>query len=301
MEFGYRVFKVVEGVLTKLFEINVSEMNIYKKYDVRVFDKFIDKFAQKYVEQRTALTPIAIEEALRVSEGLGVGFDLFQIKSIVRQNSVFVDPIREKGDTPNPVNDIYRSDLGELLTTYYFEEKLDEGLRYVIPAKNISTRERYDMPGRGIDAIGYRIKDDGSYELLISEAKVSGQKQNPPAVVDQTEDSIYRTHKKYHDHTDVLTQRLVEFSKNLKGQDLVAILCIIVDIENKTNKYDITYGCGLIRDYACVDETKDYGKMKSHADEFAPDNIHFVILSFTEATIDSTIDLFFKKVSELTK
>lgn len=275
--------------------------NVFNKIDVRVFDKFIDKFAQKYVEQRFSLTPAAIEEALKVSDGLGVGFDLSQIKNIVRQNTVFVDSIRERGETPNPVNDIYRSDLGELLVTYYFEEKLNDSQRYIIPAKNISTRERYDMPGRGIDAIGYRIKDNGTYELLISEAKVSGQKQNPPAVVDQKEDSIYKTQKNYHDNSDVLIQRLVEYSKNLQGQDLIAILCVIVDFKNKTNKCDITYGCGLIRDYTCVDETKDFGKMKSHAEEFDPGNIHFVILSFTEETIDSTIDLFYKKVQELAK
>lgn len=273
--------------------------NIFTKIDVKVFDKFIDKFAQKFIEQRNPLTSADIDEVLKTTEGLGVGFDLSQIKSILRQNSVSVNQKRERGETLDPVNDVYRSDLGELLTTYYFEEKLDEGHRYIIPAKNISTRERYDMPGRGIDAIGYRIKDDGSYELLISEAKVSNQKKNPPSVVGQTEDSIYKTHKNYHDNANILKQRLVEFSKNLKGQDLVAILCIVVDIEYKTNKCSITYGCGLVRDYTCVNETKDFGKMKSNANEFEPGNIHFVILSFTEETIDSTIDMFYKKVIEL--
>ena len=233
-------------------------MNVYKKFDIKVFDEFIDKFAQKYIEQRSALTIATIDEALKMSDGLGTGFDLSQIKNIFKHNSVFIDPEREKGNKPNYINDIYRSDLGELLTTYYFEEKLEEGQRYVIPAKNISTRERYDMPGRGIDAIGYRIKDDGTYELLIAEAKVSEQKQNPPSVVDKTDDSIYKTHKKYHDETDTLKQRLVEFSKNLKGIDLTIIMFIIVNIENKTNKCDITYGCGLVRDHICVDETKDF-------------------------------------------
>ena len=275
--------------------------NVFKKIDVKVFDKFLDKFAEKYIEQRTALSSSVIEEALKVSEGLGTGFDLSQIKSIVKQNAVYIDPIREKGDTPDPVNDIYRSDLGELLTTYYFEEKLDDGQRYIIPAKNISTRERYDMPGRGIDAIGYRIKEDGTYELLIAEAKVSGQKHNPPAVVDQTSDSIYKTHKKYHDNPDTLKQRLVEFSKNLDTKDVIAIMFFVISLENKTNNCEITYGCGLVRDYTCVDETKDYGKMQSNANEFDPGNIHFAILSFTEETIDSTIDLFYKKVQELTK
>lgn len=276
-------------------------MNVFKKYDIKVFDEFIDKFAQKYIEQRSVLTPDVIDEAMKISEGLGTGFDLSQIKNIVKHNSVFIDPEREHGNKPNPMNDIYRSDLGELLTTYYFEEKLNESSRYIIPAKNISTRERYDMPGRGIDAIGYRIKDDGTYELLIAEAKVSEQKQNPPSVVDSTADSIYKTQKKHHDEPNTLKQRLVEYSKNLKGNDLAIILCIIVDIEDKTNKYDITYGCALVRDYTCVDETKDFGKMKTNADDFDPSNIHFAILSFTEKTIDSTIDLFYKKVRELTK
>lgn len=273
--------------------------NIFNKIDIKVFDKFIDKFAENYVVQRSALTPNVIDEVLKASERLGTGFDLLQIKSVVKKNSVFVDPIRENGEKPNPVNDIYRSDLGELLTTYYFEEKLDEGKRYVIPAKNISLRERYNMPGRGVDAIGYRIKDDGSYELLIAEAKVSSQKQNPPSVVDRTDDSIYKTHKNYHDNSDVLEQRLVEFSKNLKGDDLLIVMCIIVDIENKTNKCSVTYGCGLVRDYTCVNETKDFGKVKNNADEFEPGNIHFVILSFTEKTIEETIDLFYKKVQEI--
>lgn len=276
-------------------------IKVFKKIDIRVFDKFIAKFAQKYVEQRSGLTLGAIDEVLRVSDGLGTGFDLSQIKNIVKRNTVFIDPEREKGYKPNPMNDIYRSDLGELLTTYYFEEKLEENSRYIIPAKNISTRERYDMPGRGIDAIGYRIKEDGTYELLIAEAKVSGQKQNPPAVVDQTDDSIYKTHKKYHDNSDILKQRLVEYSKNIDAKDVVVIMFFVINIENKTNNCEITYGCGLVRDYTCVDETKDFGKMKSNANEFEPGNIHFAILSFTEETIDSTIDLFYKKVRELTK
>lgn len=275
--------------------------NIFKKIDIKVFDKFIEKFAKKYVEQRSPLTSNAIAEMLKASEKLGLDFDLSQIKRIINKNAVYVDPERDKGNKSNPLNDIYRSDLGELLTTYYFEEKLTDSCRFVIPAKNISLRERYDMPGRGIDAIGYRIKEDGSYELLIAEAKVSSQKKNPPLVVDSADDSIYSIHKKYHDNPVILEQRLVEFTKNLKGHDLNVILCIILEIENKTDKYSITYGCGLVRDYSCVDSEKDFGKMKTNESEFEPGNIHFAILSFTENTIDATIDLFYKKVREITQ
>lgn len=268
--------------------------NIYIKHDVKVFDKFIDKFARKYIEQRSA----SKLEILQAAESLGSDFDISQIKSIVERNSVYEDPYREKGQTPPVLNDIYRSDLGELLTTYYFEEKLGEKERYIIPAKNISIRERYDMPGRGIDAIGYKIKEDGTKELLVAEAKVSSQVSSPPAVVDSTGDSIYSTHKKYHDDSSILCQRLVEYSKHLKGTDLAAIFFFVLNIE-KGNPIDITYGCGLVRDFNCVNESTDYGKMKSCETEFEPGQIHFTIFSFTEETIDSTIDLFYKKVREL--
>lgn len=274
--------------------------NIYVKHDVRVFDKFIEKFARKYIEQRSASKIPDIDDILSTAESIGSGFDLSQIKSVVQRNSVYVDPIREAGKTPQAVKDIYRSDLGELLTTYYFEEKLDEKERYIIPAKNISTRERYDMPGRGIDAIGYRIHEDGQTELLIAEAKVSGQQANPPSVVDSADDSIYKSLKNYHDHHEILEQRLVEHLKYVPQNEMMAILCFVIDIENGKTPV-ITYGCGLVRDHTCVDEALDFGKMKQNATDFETGNIHFAIFSFTEETIESTVDLFYKKVMELTK
>lgn len=274
--------------------------NTYAKHDVRVFDKFIDKFARKYIEQRSASKIPDIDDILSTAESIGSGFDLSQIKSVIQRNSVYVDPVREAGKTPQAVKDIYRSDLGELLTTYYFEEKLDEKERYIIPAKNISTRERYDMPGRGIDAIGYRIHEDGQTELLIAEAKVSGQQANPPSVVDRAEDSIYKSLKNYHDNLNTIQQRLVEYMKYLPKSEMMAILCFVIEIENGKTP-SITYGCGLVRDYTCIDESRDFGKMKQNATEFEPGNIHFAIFSFTEETIESTIDLFYQRVMELTR
>ena len=63
--------------------------NVFRKIDIRVFDKFIEKFAEKYVEQRSALTPNVIDDVLKMAEGLGSGFDLSQIKTIVNKNAVY--------------------------------------------------------------------------------------------------------------------------------------------------------------------------------------------------------------------
>lgn len=274
-------------------------MDSFTYNPVKVFDKFIDKFAQRYVEQRSSLDP-TLTEKLKNSD---CGFDTDYLMSLIKSNSTFVDPIREKGGVPPIINDIYRSDLGEILTTYYFEEKLPEGERFIIPLKNISMRERFDMPGRGVDAIGYRLKDDKKIELLLSEAKVSEQKTSPPAVVDVAKDSIYTSQKQHHDDHPLVLQRLTEYVRHLSTtEELTALGMIIIAMSSsQTDKYSITYGCGLVRDYTCADPDKDFGKMKSRVEEFRPGTVNFAIFAFTEKTISETVDLFYKKVRELTK
>lgn len=276
-------------------------MDVFKKFDIRVFDAFVDKFAQKYVDLRSSFHNDGESALLKAAESLGSGFDLTQIKSIITAKSVYLDPDRESGKTPKPLNDIYRSDFGELLTTYYFEEKLPSEDRYIIPLKNISYRERYDMPGRGNDVLGYKMSAEGKITLLLGEAKVSSQKNNPPAVVDQKVDSIYNTQKSYHDNPDVILQRLTDYMKRLSaGEDLVVIGFIVLSLQGgKTDKFDITYGCGLVRDYSCVKVDEDYGKLKTNADDFRPGDVHFAIFSFTNETIENTVQLFYDKVKDL--
>jgi len=274
--------------------------NIFIKHDVPVIDSFIEKFARKYIEQRSQ-TKAGIDALSESQLFASHGFDSSLLKDIISKNSVALDFKREQGITPSILNDIYRSDLGELLMTYYFEEKIEEGSRFVIPLKNITFRERDDMPGRGMDAIGYRIGEN-KLEILLGEAKVSAQKKNPPDVVHSTHDSIYKTQKKYNNNLDVVVRRLSDFSKRLNTKDAVIIGLAILNIDSKKkDNYSITFGCTLIRDYTCVDNQKDYGKMKSKQYEFKHDNIHFSILSFIEYDIEQTVQMFYKKVQELIK
>lgn len=272
-------------------------MHTFKKLDIRVFDAFIQKFAEKYLEQRSyANFNYADLDGKLFSD---VGFNTDELKKIITQNAVAIDLKRENGEQPQAVRDIFRSDLGELLMTYYFEEKLPDGERFVIPLKNISFRERADMPGRGLDAIGYQL-DDTSVKILLGEAKVSAAKENPPSVVDSNKDSLYATHKNYHENPPIVIQRLTEYCKRLNPKDASILgLAIILINNNESDKYSITYGCTLIRDYECVDEEKDFGKLKNNSVEFEPNSVHFSILSFSNKTIDETVDEFYHKVREL--
>lgn len=278
-----------------------NKQNIYIKHDVKVIDSFIDKFANKYIEQRsqtnTDISSLSNSQMFKTS-----GFDTSLLEGIIAKNSVAHDFKREEGKTPAVLQDIYRSDLGELLMTYYFEEKLDETFRYVIPLKNITYRERDDMPGRGLDAIGYKINDN-KIDILLGEAKVSAEnKKHPPSVVDKNSDSIYLTQKKYNDNLDIVVRRLSDYCRRLDAKNAEIIGLAILNIDSrKTETCSITFGCTLIRDFTCVDSENDFGKMKSNSEIFNPNKIHFSIMSFTEKEIEQTVQLFYKKVQELIK
>jgi hypothetical protein len=273
-------------------------MHVHQKIDVPVIDAFIKKFAERYLEQRsqTQFDYSSINEQALFNN---LGFSTDTLKQIITKNAAPIDKKREQGIEPAILNDIYRSDLGELLMTYYFEEKLPEGDRFVIPLKNITFRERAELPGRGLDAIGYKLTNE-KVEILLGEAKVSAEKKSPPSVVDATEDSIYKTQWKHKSNTPIVVQRLSDYVRRLNGQDAVILSFAIVCIDKHlADKFSITYGCTLIRDYTCVDENNDFGKMKSNVQNFDPGKVHFSILSFKDKSICETVDLFYKKVQEL--
>jgi len=91
-------------------------MHKYTKIDIPVIDAFIQKFAEKYLEQRsqTQFDYSAINEKV-LYENLGFGTDA--LKQIISKNAIPIDKKREQGLEPHVLNDIYRSDLGELLMT----------------------------------------------------------------------------------------------------------------------------------------------------------------------------------------
>lgn len=273
-------------------------MHIHKKIDVPVIESFIAKFAGKYIEQRThtQFDYSTLDTGFLYDK---TGFNTEKIQEIIRKNAVAVDFKREEGLTPVILNDIYRSDLGELLMTYYFEEKLPEEQRFIIPIKNISFRELPNLPGRGLDAIGYRVDRD-NIEILLGEAKVSEDKNSPPAVVHSNDDSIYKSQKRHHTDKNIVIRKLTDYARRLNGSDATIIGAAIVTMQyDMTNKYSVTYGCTLIRDHICVNEDTDFGKMKDNCSEFAPHKIHFSILSFKGKSISETVDLFYRKVQEL--
>lgn len=274
-------------------------MHVHKKINIPVNDSFVKKFAEMYLAQRSQ-TLFDYKEVNQQALFNNLGFGTDVLRQIITKNAIPIDKNREQGLQPAVLNDIYRSDLGELLMTYYFEEKLPEGERFIIPLKNITFRELADLPGRGLDAVGYRNDLEGKVEILLGEAKVSADKKSQPQVVDKTNDSIFKTQLKHKNEVPVVIQRLSDYARRLNIKDAEIIGFAIVCMESGlSDKVCLTYGCTLIRDCNCVNENTDYGKMKTNEKDFEPGKVHFLILSFSDKNIDETVDLFYKKVQEL--
>ena len=270
-------------------------MHKHIKIDIPVLDAFIQKFAEKYLEQRSQTQFDYGDKELY--DNLGFSPDV--LKQIITKSATPVDLKREQGLKPAILNDIYRSDLGELLMTYYFEEKLPESERFVIPLKNITFRERAELPGRGLDAIGYKQSAE-KVEILLGEAKVSASRNSPPNVVHSSEDSLYKTQLKHKTDIPLVIQRLSDYARRLNTKDAGIMGFAIICLEhNLTDKFSVTYGCTLIRDYISVNDTSDFGKLKSNATDFEPGTVHFSILSFSNKSIEETVNLFYQRVQEL--
>lgn len=272
----------------------------FAKEDVSVSDKFIIKFSEMYIKQRsqTRFSYDTIDESLLFQKH---GFDSTQLKKVITKNSVAQDLIREAGQIHKTVlTDIYRSDLGELLLTYYFEDKLPESERFIIPHKNITNRELAAQPGRGLDAVGYRIDND-RISLLVGEGKVSHQTKNPPDVVDYTKDSIFNTQTKFKNNKELLINRLSDYSRSLTDEaaEKIGLVLLLLDF-GKESEFDLVFGCSLLRDVSCVKVNEDYGKFYTQQTDFDPHHITFCIMSL-DKNIKDTIDLFYDKVQELCK
>lgn len=272
----------------------------FVKEDVSVSDPFIVKFSEMYIKQRseTRFSYDIIDESLLFQKH---GFDSTQLKKVITKNAVAKDLIREAGENHKTVlTDIYRSDLGELLLTYYFEDKLPEAERFIIPHKNITNRELAAQPGRGLDAVGYRVDND-RISLLIGEGKVSHQQKNPPDVVDYTADSIFNTQTKFKNNKELLVNRLSDYSRNLTDEaaEKIGLVLLLLDF-GKESEFDLVFGCALLRDVSCVKINEDYGKFYTQQTDFDPHHITFCIMSL-DTNVKDTIDLFYNKVQELCK
>lgn len=260
-----------------------------------ITDSFVDRYAEEYINLRSG-GPFEAESLAQSGLVDDLDFDTSTIERLFQRHTM-PERIRAIAGDRNSYRDIFRSDLGEMLLTYYFERGIESvtfqsGMEkaFTIPLKNIYDRETNHLPGRGLDLVGYRIEP--TLTLLLGEAKASHEKRNPPQVVNQANDSIYHSQKKNKDDSSYLIKRLANFAKKLRGNDFTALSAILLHLDQgNSNGFHTVYGCCLVRDDSCVKVPGDYGKLDSRRAEFEPGEVHFVIPIF-ELPLHDVVDLF---------
>ena len=273
--------------------------HIFEVIEIKATDKLIAEYASRYLDVRSEIVA-DISKLDAEPRFKGLGFSTDKLKEVIRENTK-PERVGKASRKKGVHRDIYRSDLGELLLTIYFEECLgtsDEKC-FIIPIKNIWDRELNDLPGRGFDTLGYKVNSKG-IKLLLGESKVSSEDRNPPQVVDASDDSIYKSQLKNHKEKDYLTRRLANFVKKVSSEHVEHLGTVLLCIdESLTDQYEVVYGCCLVREKTYLDEKKDFGKLKANAKEFDPNKVHFALISF-DKKVEDVVDMFHKKVEELT-
>jgi len=107
-----------------------------------------------------------------------------------------------------------RNELGEVIGYVALEEIFGA----VVPAKRVRHKEIPQLMSRGMDALALATDDAAAHQLRIflSETKSSSSDDSPPAVVDQTTDSL---DAQLRDAVRVRTRVTAELSRALKYAD----------------------------------------------------------------------------------
>ncbi|MGF0110931.1 hypothetical protein [Clostridium sp. SGI.024] len=162
--------------------------------------------------------------------------------------------------------------------------------------------EDSDTPKRGIDNFGFIFKEiDGNIELssiVTCEVKASDSKDSPPAVVHNTNDSLYSTLLSMCSIDDRLKKALAKSIDKLTDSQYFELLCnIATDIECGENfdllKSKIMVVPFLLRKKEFYTE-KDYGNFKCKRSEFASSIIKYYIVTIDYELNDFADEIYTK-------
>jgi len=242
---------------------------------------------------------------LKEEYGLGESFEQ-KTESLSDDRKEIMRRLVEKYNTPNPaVNPLKsgltylkptRSKIGEVVAKDYLQKKLDVSF-----AGRISLEEEdADLPKRGVDNFGFIFKEvNGEFELqkvVICEVKASESKSNPPEVVSETKDSLYKSLLELSKGSDRLMKALVKSFDRFDIDKFAALVAeLAVDIERNDELQD-TRRKMLIVPFllrtATTYNSDDFGIFYTNPLEFDGTSIKYYIMVVDVALSDFANELY---------
>ncbi|TMC15726.1 MAG: DUF1837 domain-containing protein [Chloroflexi bacterium] len=253
----------VPFVLTDKLDFDEHHFRVYEPNGSPEAD-WLSPLAQEYIEllthRETAPRKIIINQS-------DLQMDVSRIQKYLKKASI---PKYKAGNF-----NVVRSDFGELLCYMILER--DYGTSF--GAKSICHRELRDSTGRGIDAIGIELDNEGLLTLVLCEVKVSDEKKSPPHVVDDSEDSLGKQHRHHLDNLDEATKdkvwRAMKFTKDQDTADLLTRAAICLE-EKQLGKLRIIISSVLIRPKTKYTQA-DFGSFRKKPSKYDPATIRFLV------------------------
>ena len=242
---------------------------------------------------------------LREEYGLGESFEQ-KTESLSDYRKEIMRDLMKRYNTPNPaVNPLNsgrtqlkptRSKIGEVIAKDYLHKELDVSF-----AGRISLEEDdADLPKRGVDNFGFIFNEvDGEFELqkvVICEVKASESKKNPPEVVSETRDSLYKSLLELSKGSDRLMKALVKSFDRFDVNKFAALIAeLAVDID-KNDALQDTRKKMLIVPFllrtATTYSDDDFGVFYTDPSEFNGASINYYIMVVDVALSDFADDLY---------
>lgn len=228
---------------------------------------------QAYEDLRTQCTVAINPDALAEATGFGMA-------ELSARLAAAVVPPRGSGNF-----DIVRSDFGESLAYLVLDDAFGTEFAY----RSVRDRERIEMPGRGIDAVGVERTEPPT--LVLCETKVSNEDQHPPGVVDASADGLRKQHL---GHLEALTEETARkvwncarFARTEETQILFFRVATLLS-EGCLDDLRIVAACFLVRPQDVFDHT-DFGTFHAVPEDFAPASVRFLVAT-VPGPVDDVVD-----------
>lgn len=277
-----------------------SNIFFHKKKDEHVYTAFKLSYSSDREVYLQYILPVLQEEY-----GLGESFEA-KTRTLSDDRKEIMRGLVKKYNTPNPaVNPLKsgrthlkpsRSKIGEVIAKDYLHKNLDVSF-----AGRISLEEDdADLPKRGVDNFGFIFKEvNGELELrkiVICEVKASDSKKNPPDVVSETKDSLYKSLLELSKGSDRLMKALVKSFDRFDVNKFASLIAeLAVDIE-KNDKLQDTRKKMLIVPFLLRTVTTykrdDFGIFYTDPSEFDGASINYYIMVVDVDLSDFADDLY---------
>jgi hypothetical protein len=179
---------------------------------------------------------------------------------------------QKDGETSQPEQlHVTRSEVAEILAL----AAMDEIHQILVPAPRVRNKEISSAPARGLDVLGI----DASGLLAITEVKASSEQKSPPRVVHSNNDSMWHATKARLEPAAII-QELNWALKHAKGKDkdVVAQTLLLYCSEEPPSPIIAPVLVRPIEAYG----SNDYGKFKSHSNEWNPSKVKFLLIRIAE-------------------